>query len=463
VTRHFTIGKEPLRPAEGHTSQSAALTTTAIRGTAIFRFYSNYVGRWSPLNRSSIGRSIAGTAGFNIAVYAAAAIGGVIISRAIGPTTRGEYAAVTSWLGIAIMLGEIGLPTALCFYVARDRQQAPAYFATSHCIMAVTSIAVMIAGMILAPVLAVGHPGLTTGYRLAFACVLIPCFSDNFTSALMGYDQSSWNRVRLCQPLTSFLVIVTLWRINLLNLDSALVVLFASVLVQLCLAYWTCRRIGLGSARYSSRLVRPLVSYGVAQIAAAAPASLNTYLDQLVLSVTVPPADLGRYSIAVSLTLLPGPVVSAIGYVLLPRLAAGKDTSGRTHQLQTNAIWASVLLSVAILAPIDLAAPWLVPLAFGAAYRGVVPLLWILSPGGVFLSSGQVVANLLRGRKRQIVVAKAEGIALIFTLALLGALLPILGVTGAAIASTIPYGVSLAFMLKSLWQIPIENDEGACA
>lgn len=463
MSSQSTTGEESPRTTEGQIRRQEALTTDATSGTVIPRFRSNYVARWSQLHHSSIGRSIAGTAGCNIAVYGAAAIGGVIIARAIGPTTRGEYAAVTSWLGIAIMLGEIGLPTALCFYVAHDRQQANTYVATSCCIMAVTSIAVTIACMIVAPVLAVGHPGLTIAYRLTFACLLVACFSDSFTSALLGRDQSLWNRVRLCQPLTSIVVIVILWRLKLLNIDSALIVLFGTLLAQLFLAYSMCRRVGLVSARYSSLLVRPLVSYGLAQIAAATPASLNAYLDQLVLSVTVPPSDLGRYSIAVSLTLLPAPVVSSIGYVLLPRLAGGEVTSGRAHRLQANAIWASVVLSIAILAPIDLAAPWLVPLAFGAAYRGVVPLLWILSPGGVFLSSGQVVANLLRGRKRQIVAAKAEGIALIFTLVLLTTLLPIFGVTGAAIASTIPYGVSFAFMLKSLWQIPIENDEGACA
>jgi ABC-type transporter Mla maintaining outer membrane lipid asymmetry permease subunit MlaE len=47
-------------------------------------------------------------------------------------------------------------------------------------------------------------------------------------------------------------------------------------------------------------------------------------------------------------------------------------------------------------------------------------------------------------------VARAEGIALVFTLTLLAALLPVIGVTGAAIASTVPYGVSLAIMLRAL-------------
>ena len=103
-------------------------------------------------------------------------------------------------------------------------------------------------------------------------------------------------------------------------------------------------------------------------------------------------------------------------------------------------------------------APWLLPWIFGAAYRGAVPLVWLLTPGGIFLACGQVATNLLRGRKRQLAVARAEGVAVIFTVVLLAALVPIIGVTGAAIASTVPYGISLALMLRCLWTLPYETD-----
>jgi O-antigen/teichoic acid export membrane protein len=154
--------------------------------------------------------------------------------------------------------------------------------------------------------------------------------------------------------------------------------------------------------------------------------------------------------------------VSAIGYVLLPKLAAEQVFTARTQQLQRNAILVSAGLSTVILVPLALAAPWLVPHVFGATYRAAIPLVWILTPGGIFLCCGQVAANLLRGRRRQMAVARAEGAAVIFTLALLAVLLPILGVAGAAVASTVPYGISLALMLRALRRIPIpgETDEG---
>ena len=71
-------------------------------------------------------------------------------------------------------------------------------------------------------------------------------------------------------------------------------------------------------------------------------------------------------------------------------------------------------------------------------------------PGAVFLACGQVTGDLLRGRRQPAVVAWAQGIAAIFTVALLFALLPLVGVYGAAIASTVSYGVALAVMLRRL-------------
>ena len=58
-------------------------------------------------------------------------------------------------------------------------------------------------------------------------------------------------------------------------------------------------------------------------------------------------------------------------------------------------------------------------------------------------------------------VARAKGIAVVFTLILLAALLPVLGVTGAAIASTVPYGISLLLMLRQLRLTPIVTSEGS--
>jgi O-antigen/teichoic acid export membrane protein len=229
------------------------------------------------------------------------------------------------------------------------------------------------------------------------------------------------------------------------------------MLLQLAWAYRYCRHIGLAPGRAQVGLVRPLAAYGVAQIAALTPTSINAFLDQLVLSQTVPSADLGRYAIAVSLTSLPVPLVAAIGNVAFPRLASQRAVTNSTYRLQRFAVLGSAGIAMGMLVPLAVVAHWLVPLVFGAGYAAAVPLLWILTPGAVFLSCGQVVGDLLRGRNRPIVVAWAQGLAAVFTVVLLVVLLPFVGVLGAAIASTVAYGVALVAMLHFLWR---NEDDG---
>ena len=213
--------------------------------------------------------------------------------------------------------------------------------------------------------------------------LIVAFVGGSLTASLQAWDLHPWNVVRLTQPALCLMAIVVLWRLRRLTLDAALIVIAATTLLQLMWAYRYCRRTGLALGRARVALVRPLLGYCTAQIAALAPATLNAQLDQLVLSQTVPAADLGRYAVAVSISLLPMPVFTAIGNVALPRLAGQREVTGATRKLQRLSVLASAAVATAILVPLAAVSYWLVPLVFGAAYRGAVPLLWVLTPGGV--------------------------------------------------------------------------------
>jgi O-antigen/teichoic acid export membrane protein len=414
-------------------------------------------GYATAVRRPGFAHTVARTAAFNVGAAVVAGLGGVLVARVLGPTIRGEYAAITSWFGVLLMVGGMGQPAALCFFISRDPLRAPDYVGTSRAMMMAAGAVVLAIGLVAAPYLARGRPAEVLGYRIAFGAAMASFVGASYTFSLQARALHRWNLVRISQPLLSLAAIVIAWRLRLLTLDSAVVVLAATTLLQLGWAYYNCRRVGLVPGHVRKELVRPLAVYGAAQIAALTPAALNAQLDQLVLSQTVPPANLGRYAIAVSLTLLPIPLVAAIGNVAFPRLAARPATAHQTRRLQWAAVAGSIGLAAGLLLPLAAVAYWLIPAVFGAAYRGAVPLLWILTPGAIFLACGQVVGDVLRGRSQVSVVAWAQGLAAVFTIILLIVLLPLAGVYGAAIASTVSYGVALAVMLRHLRRMP-EHD-----
>ena len=353
------------------------------------------------LRRRGFARSVAQTGGFNFATMALAGLGGIIIARAVGPTVRGEYAAVTVWMGVSLTVGGMGQRAALVYYAAREPLRAREYVATSRAMMIATGMVTLVAGFLLAPVLAHRLPAVTAGYRIAFGSSIVVFVGASLIASLQARDLHRWNVVGLIQPAFSLIAIALLWRLRRLTLDAALIVLAATMLLQLVWAYGYCRRIGLAPGRARVALVRPLLAYGAVQIVAEAPGALNAQLDQLVLSQTVPAADLGRYAIAVSISLLPVPLVSAIGNVAFPRLAAQREMTGVTRQLQRLSLLGGACLAAAMLVPTAVMSYWLVPLVFGASYRGAVPLLWILTPGSVFLACGMVTGDLLKGRRHR--------------------------------------------------------------
>ena len=177
------------------------------------------------LHWSGVGRAVARTAGFNVAATIAAGLGGVIVARTLGPTGRGEYAAITAWFGIALMVGGMGQPAALCFFVSRDPLRARQYVATSRAMMLVTGTIALAAGELLAPVLSRGNANVTAGYRIAFGASIVAFVGASFTFSLQARDMHRWNVVRVSQPVLSMVAMGALWSLRLLTLRSALIVL----------------------------------------------------------------------------------------------------------------------------------------------------------------------------------------------------------------------------------------------
>lgn len=398
-------------------------------------------------------REVARTAVFNVAATVAAGVAGLIIARALGPSVRGEYAAVLAWFGLTQVIGALGQSAATCFFVASDPERGRHYLATSRRMMVLSGLVTLGVGLALSPVLAQHDSSLTWAYRLSFATAILAFVGAAYTFSLQAIDLWQWNLVRCSQPVLFLVGIGVLWVVGVLDLIAALAAIAATMSVQLVLAYRSCQRAGLTRGRPSRALAGDMVRYGVRHLLSVLPAALNARLDQLVLSQTVPSADLGIYAVAASLTLLAQPVVMAVGNVAFPRLAAGR-TQVDDRTFQRRALLASALIAVAILLPLALLSSWLVPLLFGDGFRGAAALIWILAPGGVFLACGQVAGDLLRGRNRPGTVAVAQITGLIFTIVLLVILLPIWGVAGAALASSIAYGVVLVTMLFSIFRAP---------
>ncbi len=409
-----------------------------------------YLERW---RTPSLRRTVASTALVNIGLTVAAAASGIYLARVLGPAGRGDYAALSSWFGLMLTIGAVGQPAATTYYVASLADRRRDVVATSRTLMLVVGFSLVGVMAALAPLLAHGDHQLTVNYWIVFLSG-VPAFAgSSYSFALQAASIPVWNLMRASQPIAYLVLVVAVGLAGALDLRLACQLLLATVTGQAMLSYVLCRRLGLTGGRSSRVLGGHLLRYGLSQVASTAPATLNARLDQLVLSQTVRSASLGQYAVAVTLTGLAVPVVSALGNVLFPRMAAERDRT-RRDAIVRQAVVSSLVLAVVVVGLLTATAYLVVPLLFGEAFRDAVPLVWILAPGGVFLASSQVCGDLLRGQGRPIAVAWAQVAGVVITIVGLAVLLPWLGVPGAAAVSTVAYAVTWLMLLRSLRSDP---------
>ena len=98
--------------------------------------------------------------------------------------------------------------------------------------------------------------------------------------------------------------------------------------------------------------------------------------------------------------------------------------------------------------PLIVFAPQLIDLVFGSEYASVADIARILLAGSIAFSTARCLEAILRAIDMPWQASLGELIALVITFVALAALLPLFGLTGAAIASLLAYATSLTWMLK---------------
>lgn len=170
---------------------------------------------------------------------------------------------------------------------------------------------------------------------------------------------------------------------------------------------------------------------------------LNYRLDMFLILYFIDRKALGLYSIAVLLVEKIWLIPNAIGLVLFPQVAADRDKQRFTPLICRNNLFITTLGAALLF----FAAPWIIRLFFIDEYAASILPLRILIPGIVILGIQKVLSADLAGRGKPIYATIASGIALILNFGLNLYLLPQMGISGAALASTISYSLSAVCMI----------------
>lgn len=193
--------------------------------------------------------------------------------------------------------------------------------------------------------------------------------------------------------------------------------------------------------------VKAMAIYGAKTNVVGLPYHLNARLDQILMSILLPPQALGYYVVAVAWASILSFAGGGVSSMMLA-VSSSADTS-RAIELELLLSKVRVVFLLLLLAGIIAAvlSPVGVTLLFGESYIGAIWPAVLLCLAGVALNMNLVMHEFLRGLGYPGKGAVAELAALGITGLLLFALLPRYGGLGAAISSLAAYSSSFLVLI----------------
>jgi len=365
----------------------------------------------------------------------------ILVARILGPSGKGVYSTALTVMEIAMFVGALGIAKAATYLLARGeatkgvRETALAMtLANGIALTGVLALFILLA----TPTLLPGVP--QTVLLLALPIPLLTLLRSTWEGFLRAEQRNhTINGIGLAFSASFLLGVVAaaLLRVGV-NTVVGLRTLTALLAAALVFAV-VCRQAGL-RMRMDRRIVRRLLVLGVPYAIVSLAQKLNLDADILIIQAYMSNQDVGWYSVsaAVAEMLLYLPV--AVGFVLFPRTAAA-EAGDASRDAATMQRWTFTLTLCAGVVLVVIAAP-LVALAYGPDFAPAAGPLRILVPGIIGTVWFQVLGSYLMGRGQVWALAAVTGVGVSVNIGLNVLLVPRLGISGAALASSISYTVT---------------------
>lgn len=387
----------------------------------------------------------------SLAVQGLNVFSGILGARLLGPSGKGEVAAILLWPGLLVAIGYLGMSPAITYFAAREPGREKLVFGTSLIVAFVQAVVLMVIGYLLLP-LTLGHYGdtvLATG-RLYLWWIPVNLLAIYATSLLTGRLRFiAFNAVRVALVVATVLGLFGLWLASAVTVATVVLVTLGANVIALALALFFCARAGWIGFRVDGGLLRAMLRYGLKSHTAGVASLVNERGDLMMISLFLSSAQLGLYSIALSLASPIFLVGASVATVTMPAVAEMDDRTAMKQRLG-RFVRATVLLSSLAGAALFVVVPVLIELFFGSAFAPATDAARLLLVAGVVLSTNVALGGGLRGLGSPLAPGLAEGLATAVTVVALAVLLPALGLLGAALASLLAYGSSLVCMVAFL-------------
>lgn len=382
---------------------------------------------------------VLGPMGFDVSILFMNLLTGIVIARALGPSGRGEIAAILLLGQIAGWIFSLGSTEAVSFRLSRNPAEGARLLGSWLFVsVPLTVLAIAVAELVLPVLFAAQSAAAIDLARIYLAVVALMMAQAVLNGMLLGdEDFFTYNLVRFTMPAIVTVGYLTLLISGALSVELALAVNAAGAGAAVVVATLrSVRRHGIGPP--DRRLLRETVWYGVRAHAGSLAGLVNARLDLLIIPAFLAAASVGLYSVATNVTSVIGTLTGTIALLVLPVAARQAVGSARTVVRTMHAVF---LIGIAIAVPLGILADLALELIYGDRFGEAATALRLLLPGQVLDAAAMVLWAGLLAANRPFLSSVAAAPAAILTVTGLILFLESGGINAAAIVTTTAHTV----------------------
>ncbi len=382
----------------------------------------------------------------SVGLYGAGLITGPIVARALGPTGRGDIAAVIAPATLLVLILCFGFPTAAAYFVDEVPEERLLITITAFGIVGGTPVCAAL--WFLAPAYLAGHSAVALMWG-RIMLVVIP-LSVGMAAALEvrrrmnpGVGWNVWRSLPLLVPALATILLALAGRLTLSLVLASYAI--GSVLPLILLGSRLRRQRPLVAP--SMATLRHLLPYAWRTASLGTAMSLTNRLDQVVLVGLVSPAQLGLYAVAVMVASVTNPLTSGLSSALFGHLR-GETSETRALARFQKSLKVTLLVSSTVALGLGIVAPILLRIAFGTAFESATTALRLLLPGAVAFDVLGVITTKLFSEGRPGEASWAALVGAVLTVIGLVAFAPRYGIEGSAAVTSVAWISQVAFLVQ---------------
>jgi O-antigen/teichoic acid export membrane protein len=374
----------------------------------------------------------------------------IVLARLLGPAAKGRFSLVLLYSQLAALILGWGMDQAIAVVSGRGRLEARQAMANAI----IWTVVVGGFGVVLSAWLyGLGHPGPPDGPLVAllpnlsakqfiYSAVAIPgelFFAVGLNAFLGRRLVVSYSWVRLFRRLILLILIVAMAALARLSLDITLILNLVALALTAVLSLAIARSNGFLSLRPSWTILREELRFGSRAVFGSLAERLQFRADSFIVNAMLGVTATGIYSVTGGLAETLWYIPNALGIVMFSRAVDPDADAGAVASALTRMTIAVVTVTAV---PLLLFGPYLVRLVYGPQFADAGVALRFVLPGVIAYSVVAVLTRYVTGGGRPGTATLIMALGLATNIAANLYLVPRMGINGAALSSSISYGLT---------------------